>query len=743
MKGSELRNLRLRLGLTQKELANEINVNPNTVARWERDECSISNRLAEKILTVAMSNPSDIHVTESPNDVIDDYHRTILQSLEGRLDPVLFEQCAVDLIGQDRPGIVLVGGANDGGFDGAVSEEHLNQPYPIIVTTARDNLRNLRKNLKTICEHKPPNHHAIFATSRKINGSKRNKLNFEASEWNVTLTQIYDQNWFASSLYRNPEWCKKLLGITGQPSVLSKYPISCRPMLSSRVFGREKEIQWLLSSNCDCLVEGVPGSGKTFLLQAVVDQSKALFLNDWNPKQVANDIRKYQPSTIIVDDAHTKIEILAKLDQLRLETNPDSFRIIATSWPSGSRDVAGTLHLPNTDKITLGQIDADTMVEIIKSVGLKGPDELLRNIRQQAAGRPGLAVTLADICLRGGKGDVWSVANGERLLDQILPNIARSIDVNDAEGLLALFAFGGKSGMLPEQVAEHYGLSVMDINMKLAKLATAGIICEGNNREISVVPDQVRSALVHRVFFDQSPRLEYVSLLKRVVNPHDSLKTLVGARARGAWIPDLENHLEHAGSPHLWSEYASLGSNETRYVLDKHPDLVLEFSCIALDHAPDKAIPLLLDRVGLEKAWFLQPVDVPTRELTGWANGASPNQVDIVARRRLLLQAAVDWHNQNNNIDVALRAMLIALTPDFEYKSVDPGSGTVMTIRFGVLGSHELRELTKLWPEIASILHNSPDFRWEQLFEFISSWIDPNPRVSLSEETEKNHARVC
>jgi DNA-binding transcriptional regulator YiaG len=38
MKGAELRRIRKRLGLTQKQMARLIGVAWNSVARWERDE---------------------------------------------------------------------------------------------------------------------------------------------------------------------------------------------------------------------------------------------------------------------------------------------------------------------------------------------------------------------------------------------------------------------------------------------------------------------------------------------------------------------------------------------------------------------------------------------------------------------------------------------------------------------------------------------------------------------------------
>ena len=38
MRGSELKKIRTKLGLSQADLAAEISVHTNTVAKWERDE---------------------------------------------------------------------------------------------------------------------------------------------------------------------------------------------------------------------------------------------------------------------------------------------------------------------------------------------------------------------------------------------------------------------------------------------------------------------------------------------------------------------------------------------------------------------------------------------------------------------------------------------------------------------------------------------------------------------------------
>jgi transcriptional regulator with XRE-family HTH domain len=55
MKGSELRAIREKLGWTQVQMATAVRVTPNTVARWERGERTISDSMAKLIETVYLS----------------------------------------------------------------------------------------------------------------------------------------------------------------------------------------------------------------------------------------------------------------------------------------------------------------------------------------------------------------------------------------------------------------------------------------------------------------------------------------------------------------------------------------------------------------------------------------------------------------------------------------------------------------------------------------------------------------
>lgn len=51
MNGAELREKRRALGMTQKQLAERLDVRENTVARWERGELTIAN---PAMLTMAL-----------------------------------------------------------------------------------------------------------------------------------------------------------------------------------------------------------------------------------------------------------------------------------------------------------------------------------------------------------------------------------------------------------------------------------------------------------------------------------------------------------------------------------------------------------------------------------------------------------------------------------------------------------------------------------------------------------------
>lgn len=394
-------------------------VQPNTVARWERGELGISAPMMDRIDELDNTYHSNT-VRRSSAVVLDAHHRAILDALGRRLDPETFEACAVALLSRAWPTLVPVRGGGDDGFDGAVADGH-GEPFPLIVTTGERLVSNFARSLDQATSKRWKFTRALFATPRRTTPHSRRKLYDAARTRGVTLNQTCDQDWFAQSLYREPEWCKRLLGVTGRPAALSLFPATHRPLLGDSVLGRKEEMAWLRKQKTDCLLVGEPGAGKTFLLRSLALEGHARFLVDNDRTQIASDLRRLRPAAVIIDDAHVDPDQITRLDQIRSETKAE-FRIIATSWPGDAETVRSTLQVGTSQEMRLHRIDADTMVEIIKSFGIHGPDRLLYMIRVQAAGRPGLAATLAHLFRAGNAADVLS---GESLVDELSRSIGK------------------------------------------------------------------------------------------------------------------------------------------------------------------------------------------------------------------------------------------------------------------------------------------------------------------------------
>ncbi len=662
---------------------------------------------------------------------LDPYHEQIFQALDGHLDHEVFEQCAAELINQDGWSVVPVTGGQDEGFDGAVADGE-EAPFSLIVTTGKDLCGNLRRNVQRQRLKGWKGDRALFATSQRITPTNRSNLNKTAQELEVTLLQVYDRVKFAYLLYRSPSWCKRLLGLTGMPRSLSVFPRTERPRLGDHVFGRDSEFQWLKKGQSDCLVVGGPGSGKTFLLQSLANKGKALFLVDEDREQLANDIRELQPSAVIIDDAHVKPDSIRTFDQLRKEIDAEHIRIIATCWTSGVAPVRSALRLADQNVLNLDLIDADTMVRIIRSFGLEGPDRLIAIIREQAAGRPGLAATLVDFCM---KDNIKRVVSGEGLVDQLFSQLSQTLDI-DVKRLLAPFALGGDAGVRQSEVARLLGLSEFETCCKLAHLATAGVIRESKNDALSVEPAQMRWVLVREVFFGGAGSLNYTSFLEIVENPIDAIATLIRASSIGAQIPNLLHLVENADFPNLWSEYAWLGPSEAEHALISRPELIEEeeIAQAGLHHLPTRAITQLLDRSGEASNVIYKD---PIKHLEKWINDTYRARQDSQSVRATLVTTAHRWWKQTRQTMVATRAMCLALKPTFEYWTTDPGTGRTITATRGTLMCPLLNELTQLWPYVKEVIGDGEEVPFSELLSLINGWrLHLDPKVKLSDETE-------
>jgi len=377
----------------------------------------------------------------------DPFYQDIMEGLNGKLDPELFEQCAADLLRAIYPGLVPILGGSDAGMDGAISDTE-GVAFPLIATTQEDVIGNLTNNLHSYLENGGPRRRIVLATSQNLTPKRRRNLEERARRLGFKLIQTYTQEALANLLYRNPQWCQELLGLTGQPPALSVIPITSRPQTIELLIGRENDLAWLENTNGDLLLVGQPGSGKTFLMQTFAKQNEGLFLINDDPTQIAASVREQDPKAIIVDDAHMNTNRLGRLQQLRGQIGAE-FRIIATCWPGQKDNVLHLMQLPTSSMHELEPLTRDQIVELIKSTGIAGPTELIRELVNQAEGRPGLAATLCHLCI---KGDYRQIALGDALSRDIRITFEPLLG-SEATAIVAAFSIGGDRGMPMETVA--------------------------------------------------------------------------------------------------------------------------------------------------------------------------------------------------------------------------------------------------------------------------------------------------
>lgn len=513
----------------------------------------------------------------------------------------------------------------------------------------------------------------------------------------------------------------------GVQPALSSVPLTTRTFSQTELIGREDQQRWLRDTHGDRLVIGHPGSGKTHLLASLARQGWGLFVVGDNLDQIALELEMQAPEVLIVDDTHFKVDLLRQLLHLRQVTS-STFAIVATSWPGGAHEVANALVLPCSHTLELPLLTRDQIVQVIKAAGLGGPDPLISEIVNQAEGRPGLAVTLAQLCLQDG---VKDVALGDAISRSVRSDFEKLVGPRSIE-LLAAFGIGGNAGMQLDVVAEALGLAVADVRGKAAGLAAGGLIVESSHQWMSEVrlavrPAALRHALVRDVFFNSPARLSYRQLAESAPHLSDVALTLVGACAVGANVgrDEIIALLEHAQSIQAWTAFAWLGSAEASQVLHLHPELAVELARPLFHYVPNKTIPFLLGAAVGDKRELGPHPEHPLRLLRDWIEDTEPDSADAISRRGMVLAAISEWISAGNDEDVASHALSMVVAPKFERHSTDPGMGTTMTIRWGPLSADRLRELDPLWCRVVAKLKSLHRPSWRYILSVVTDWAYP------------------
>lgn len=670
----------------------------------------------------------------------DPHFQKILEGLAGHLDPQAFEECVQDLLRDSFPSLAGVHGGSDTGMDGAIADGE-GEPFALIATTEEDVIGNFTRSLRARLAAGDTRRKAVVATSESLSPRRRRNLQQRARELGFALVQTFDRRDIATRLYHDSRWTKTLLGITGEPPALSAFPRTRRPLFEVEPVGRDADLDWLRRSSGDRLLVGEPGSGKTFLLLQMVREDRALFLASEDEGRFAHAYRNQRPEMVLVDDAHIEPERLNRLRQIRYDIHGD-FAIVATSWKGHWEEVADALGgLPEEQVHHLNLLTRAEILEVLRGMGVQEPDDdpYLAELVNQAANRPGLAVTLGTLWLRGAYREVLT---GQALLRSLVPALGRLLE-QDPTQLLAAFALGGNRGMGLEAVAEFLGSGIGDVWETAGRIGASGVLRErGKDRTgeavLAVNPTTLRAALLHEVFFSPSARA-WEPLLRRAPSLSSAIETLVLAADRDVPVPrpELRALLREAGSPAAWHRFAALGEAEGAWALEHYPGPTAEIASQALDTAPGQAILRLLQEAE-EAAGSPDPLaSKPLETLRTWIEEvpAPPEGLaESLRRRRHVVTASLERRSEGGNPAIALRAAFLALAPRLESTRQSVAGGSLI-LRHGSLPASAVPEILELWQRVRDAIPCLDRETWRELDNALHWWIHPNlPRTDLGED---------
>lgn len=512
---------------------------------------------------------------------------------------------------------------------------------------------------------------------------------------------------------------------------LSVHPRTARFQHDHALIGRDADLVWLRQLDGDGLLVGQPGSGKTFLFHNFALKGGGLFVVSDDREDIAAFLSAQHPNVVMVDDAQVRPELLIDLKHIRAQLDVP-FHILATCWPGDQVSLMQTLVLPESRVRKLGLLTRDQIVEVIKAAGLGGPNQLIREIVNQAEGRPGLATTLAYLCLQG---DVRQVVLGDALSNVFL-NVFEPLIGKTARQVLAAFAVGGDAGMAMEAVAESLELSVLEVHQAVVDLAAGGVILKVDSQHLSVRPPALRHVLIRDVFFCGPTALPFPvfqGLLAKSPDSARSVHALIGVKARGGKVPQAWLTALVESSPSVWQSYVQLGREEAAWLFEHHPEALTMVARHGLESAPDVALPLLLKKAIGDQRPLHAHTDHPLRIIQDWVLTGEPGSGQPLERRKTLLQVVRSWLDTRQDVAVELCALEFVLSPNFHSHTPDPGSGDTITIRRGLLSPDELRAVQELWPQVLEMLQTIQVTDWTPVRRMVEAWVYPgrfNARVS-------------
>ena len=565
--------------------------------------------------------------------------------------------------------------------------------------------------LRTIVREAVPDqadvpHALVVAVACRVSNKGFEAFHEEAKKLGISHRELWTRDTLNDKLVLNENARIAAFYFGDGPAIEGTVPI---PLALDRSAGRDLTllglddgVSRLLAASGDVILVGRPGTGKSRL--AMEAEGVRFLTSRADADAVAESLRLHEPAHVVLDDAGLAIDRLEMLLELRREGH--RFAIIATTWTEHLDDVKRTL--PDATVIEVLLLERKTIDALLKALGVT--NYFLRvEILDQAEGRPGWTVALADIAKRGGGGDVIS---GRALIDQVKPYLARlGTSSVKALGLLSVIGALGRVSLVKDlsEVEAYVEVSRLEGQQLLQDAAAAGVL-ELRNGALEIAPEALRFALVAYWFFEQRPAPWPID--KLLTNFPDHRDAILHAVIEASWDGSEKAH-EHLEKL-LPSVIDMPDDTIDRYVaLDEH---AAERAIAELDRLPEpasftlgilttaarrfampEAVRRLLDLAVSDNRPEHSNPSHPIRVLGEVGSRVSPHSDTSFGLRIRIATTANEWFDEDPSPARQLvwaKLMVHVLDPEVEGHFPDPGSPMTITLQ-GRL--RDARTISGLW----------------------------------------------
>lgn len=635
-----------------------------------------------------------------------------------------FEACAVELLRPRYASLSWIPGPNDAGQDG-VGETETGTKFFLVATTSADYAQNLRKSIRSYLDAGGDRRAVVLATTRVVSGRRLLQLPQQIEEeFGVSLLAIHHQETFVELLAEHSTWRQDLLDLTAGPVTgLTRRFQRLHTDLALGLVGRATEVHSLLEAAGDLVVYGLPGVGKSYLLEYLCREHDWGWLirdRDSSMPDLADEIIEKQPARVIVDDAHFDVQVLTRLVQLRAEcTHP--FDLVACCWESGKDDISE--RLPGAQQIDIPQLERGDIAAIVGAVGVSGPRQLIASIIDQAQGRTGFAVTLARASMSG---EGWDVLAGRVLARQVLAFNRRYLP-DEFRYELGAIALADGQGLTEEELAGALERDYIAVASAIRQAASSGAIDMAStvDRRLRVQPRGLRFGLVREAFFSGPGSLDVRRVLSRFEHRAVAAIPLIVVAAQEPTVDRrLIEDLIDWNDRESACAFAGLGIREFERAAANAPQHLPDIARSAMPaHGLDERILNVL--LHAAKSRLLGTGEDQDHPLTIIRRQLTARHSSVVERERVA-QGAVRWAERGGDSIVAAQAILSTVDPAVDEGELDPVEQNRISIYRGIQPLSLLRKLDPIWDRALAFCRAHPEVPPKLALDALHPWIYPD-----------------